>query len=52
MQQLDPGTDAEQVIYDQALSRVHELSDARRIRLLDAKEGIPAVLWAALVAGG
>lgn len=52
VQQLDPGTDAEQVIYDQALSRVHELSDARRIRLLDAKEGIPAVLWAALVAGG
>ena len=52
VQQLDPRTGAEQVIYDQSLSRVHELSDARRIRLLDAKEGIPAVLWVALVAGG
>ena len=40
-QQLDPRPDAEQVIYDQALSRVHELSDARKIRLLDAKRACP-----------
>ncbi len=41
VQQLDPRPDAEQVIYDQALSRVHELSDARKIRLLDAKRACP-----------
>jgi Protein of unknown function (DUF4239) len=41
------------VLYDQGLTRVvHELSDARRIRLLDARQGIPLVLWAALIAGG
>jgi hypothetical protein len=52
VQAMDPRTEAQQVLYDQGLTRVHELSDARRIRLLDAKEGIPPVLWAALVAGG
>jgi hypothetical protein len=52
VQAMDPHTEAEQVLYDQGLTRIHELSDARRIRLLDASEGIPPVLWVALVAGG
>jgi hypothetical protein len=52
VQAMDPHTDAQQVLYDQGLTRIHELSDARRVRVLDAKEGIPPVLWAALVAGG
>jgi len=49
---MDPHTEGEQVLYDQGLTRMHELSDARRIRLLDASEGIPQVLWTALVVGG
>jgi hypothetical protein len=39
-------------LYAQGLSRVHDLSDARRLRLLDASAYIPAILWIILIAGG
>ena len=48
---LDPTTDAQQVLYYQGLERIHDLADARRERLLDAKEGIPAILWVVLLVG-
>jgi hypothetical protein len=48
--QIDTGT--EEMLYQQELQRIHDLADARRSRLLDAETGIPAVLWAVLVAGG
>ncbi len=37
VQGMDPRTEAEQVLYDQGVTRMHELSDARRVRLLDAR---------------
>ena len=46
------GTDAEQMLYVQALERVHDLNDARRSRLVDAQEGLPALMWVVLVVGG
>ena len=49
---LDPTTDAQQALYYQGLERIHDLADARRERLLDAKEGIPAILWVVLLVGG
>ena len=52
IQGLDPSTDAQQVLYDQGLERVHDLSDARGERLLEAKEGIPDILWVVLLVGG
>ena len=52
IQNLDPSTDAQQVLYDQGLERVHDLSDARRERLLEAQEGIPGILWVVLLVGG
>ncbi len=52
IQGLDPTTDAQQVLYEQALERVHGVADARRDRLLDAREGIPAILWVVLIVGG
>jgi hypothetical protein len=52
IQGLDPRTDAQQVLYDQGLERVHDLSDARRERLLEAQEGIPGILWVVLLVGG
>jgi hypothetical protein len=52
IQGLDPTTDAQQVLYEQALERVHGVADARRERLLDAREGIPAILWVVLIVGG
>jgi hypothetical protein len=36
--------DTGRVLYDQGLTRVHEVSDARRLRLLEVSEGLPGVL--------
>ena len=48
------GPGAEQMLYVQALERVHDLNDARRGRLVDAQEGLPALMLVVvvLVAGG
>jgi hypothetical protein len=47
------GPGAEQLLYVQALERVHDLNDARRGRLVDAQEGLPALmLVVVLVSGG
>jgi hypothetical protein len=47
------GPGAEQMLYVQALERVHDLNDARRGRLVDAQEGLPALmLVVVLVSGG
>ena len=51
VQNMDPKTDAEQVLYEQGLERVHDLADARRDRLVEAREGIPLILWVVLVVG-
>jgi Protein of unknown function (DUF4239) len=51
LQGIDAGTGAGQVLYDQGLTRVHEVSDARRLRLLEAREGLPDVLWVVLILG-
>ena len=52
VQELEVRTGAEEVLYSQGLQRVHDLADARRSRLVDAEEGIPAILWVVLVVGG
>jgi protein-S-isoprenylcysteine O-methyltransferase Ste14 len=52
MQHFEPSTPAEQVLYDHGLARVHELSDARRLRLFEANTHIPTILWVILVSGG
>jgi len=49
---LHPTTDARTVLYDNLLQRLHELGDARRARLLQAEEGLPAILWVVLLVGG
>jgi Ca2+/Na+ antiporter len=51
VQDMNPDTEAEQVLYDQGLERVHDLADARRDRLVEGHEGIPTILWAVLVVG-
>ena len=52
LQNVEPSTPAEQVLYDHGISRVHELSDARRLRLLEANTHIPTILWVILLCGG
>ena len=51
IQELDPNTDTQRVLYDQGLQRVHDLADARRDRLLYTEEGLPAILWVVLGVG-
>jgi hypothetical protein len=49
---FEPRTEAGQVLYQEGLDRIHELADARRMRLVEANEGIPAILWVVLGVGG
>ena len=51
VQNLNPDTEAGQVLYEQGLERVHDLADARRDRLVEAREGIPGILWVVLLTG-
>ena len=44
VQDFQPSTPAQLVLYEQALERVHELADARRERLLEADHGLPEIL--------
>ena len=52
VQDLEVRTPADQVLIDRGLERIDALADARRERMVEAEEGIPAVLWAVLVFGG
>ena len=46
VQEVEPNTRAE------GLDQVEELADARRMRLVAAHEGIPAIFWVVLVFAG
>jgi hypothetical protein len=52
IEDFEPGTSAEQAVYAQELERVHDLDQAREIRLLNVSEGLPPVLWFVLVSLG
>lgn len=52
LQNFEPSTPAQQILYEQGLERMHELGDARRERLLEAEQGLPAILWVVLIVGG
>ena len=45
-------TSVEEAVYAETLNRMDELADARSARLVEAGEGIPAILWGVLVVGG
>jgi hypothetical protein len=52
IENLEVRTDAEWALYLQALQGIHDLNDARRDRLVDTEEGLPALLWVVLLLGG
>jgi hypothetical protein len=52
IQNFEPRTQAEEQLYAEGLDQVDTLSDARRMRLVAAEEGVPGVLWAVLIFGG
>ena len=51
LQEVQPSTEAESQLYAEGLDEIQRLGDARRMRIVAAKEGIPGVLWAVLVFG-
>jgi hypothetical protein len=52
LQGNEPRTKAEQEIYAEGLDQVQRLADSRRTRLVQAEEGLPAVLWVVLIVAG
>lgn len=52
LENVDASTNAGQVLYDQGLTRVQEVADARRLRLLEVSQGLPNILWVVLLGGG
>ena len=52
IQDFQPRTPADEQLYAEGLDQVQRLADARRMRLVAAEEGVPAVLWAVLIFGG
>jgi hypothetical protein len=49
---FEPRTKAGQVLYQEGLTQIHDLANARRMHLVEANQGIPAILWVVLVSGG
>ena len=52
LQEVEPGTTAEAALYAEGLDQIEALANARRMRLVAAHEGIPAVLWVVLIFAG
>jgi hypothetical protein len=52
LQEFQPQTKADEQLYAEGLDQVQRLADARRMRLVAAEEGVPAVLWGVLIFGG
>jgi ABC-type multidrug transport system fused ATPase/permease subunit len=51
--QFSPGTDQEKTWYSQSLTKLNDLADQRRMRLLTSRVGsVPVMMWVALVATG
>ena len=49
---FEPRTEREDALYSQALTLVVDLDEGRALRLLEAREGIPSILWVVLILGG
>jgi hypothetical protein len=49
---LQPTTTTQGMLYDNEVQAVRDLGDDRRDRLLEADQGLPALLWAVLLVGG
>jgi len=48
----EPQSMRESAIHQEALERMNDLSDARRVRLLSSRTELPRVLWTVLIGGG
>lgn len=48
---IEPRTNQESAAYQQSLQELDDLSDARSLRLLLARPGLPHLMWATLIVG-
>lgn len=48
---IEPRTNRESTAYQQSLEELDDLGDARSLRLLLARPGLPALMWATLIVG-
>lgn len=49
---IDTTDDRQVTAVDQSLTRLQDLGNARRLRLLESQHGIPVVMWFVLLGGG
>src|SRR5919199_603493 len=52
VESFEPSTDTEQALYIQGLERIHDLEEDREVRLINVREGLPPILWFALITLG
>lgn len=52
LQEWQPATEVERSFQSRALDQVQDLADARRMRLVEAGERLPVILWVLVVVGG
>jgi hypothetical protein len=51
VQDFEPRTQVENTVQSEGLSQLDELDEARALRLLEVREGLPPILWVVLVVG-
>ena len=51
-EEWEPRTSRQNAIYQESLDALRELSNDRRHRLLESRDGIPGLMWVVLVFGG
>jgi Protein of unknown function (DUF4239) len=52
IQDFEPRTEAEQALRSEGLAQLDDLDEARALRLLEVREGLPPILWVVLIVGG
>jgi uncharacterized protein DUF4239 len=51
IREVEPRTAREQALYSEVVTRVNAVSDERRLRLLECRDGVPSLMWAVLISG-
>jgi len=52
VRQFEPNGPREQALHQSLLTDMDDLTDARRMRLLAARDGVPRLVWSVLIGGG
>jgi len=50
-ERMEPRTNRENALYAESLTRLSDMSNQRRLRLLASRQGVPAIMWILLYVG-